>query len=336
MREQLQENPNLVRAAILTAAMTAGSVLLPACGSESRHDGTTTTTATTEQPSAENGCQDTREIKQTNNDGHRIVADGIPSIGTVTTPEQAREAAWDVLTVVGSDPEILAGYSHAFLDKEVDPAALYSKDRKCLSTKGEKLFGELIGTFAKSSITPDQAPTNGVNSGVEAGGTVVVAAHAGISGDRKAILIETEDGKKVWVMKRCGNFVTTGENVPNMPKGPTDQPETPETKVPAKHDDGKLPGDGTPASQDPGTPDVQGPESNGVPGAGRPGDAKVDDTGHAPGEKKPAQPQAPATTTTTKPASSDNHPVPTTVVAPPSTVPQETTTMPPTDEPPRP
>ena len=87
--------------------------------------------------------------------------------------------------------------------------------------------------------------------------------------------------------------------------------------IPSKHDDGKLPGDGTGASQDPGTPDVPGTGPAGQqPGGG----------GYVPGETTPST-QAPNTSTsTTNPTTSAPVPASTSVS---TTVPQGGTLPPP-------
>lgn len=107
--------------------------------------------------------------------------------------------------------------------------------------------------------------------------------------------------------------------------GTTTSSTPPASFVPEKHDDGELPGDGTPASQDPGTPDR--------PGRGPAGQTPGDD-GYLPGEEKPT---APSTSPTTKPYTSPSTGTPPTTgtqptapSTPPTTgsTPPDTTTIP--------
>lgn len=166
-------------------------------------------------------CPDTWLIVQSDNEHNRWFADGVQEIRDADTPKEAKEAAHTWLSLVRRDPELLAGASAYFVDRQVDSSILV--DGKCASTVAEQLVAEIELAIAEAKVTPDSAPVNGVNSGVS-DGNVVAAEHSGITGDRDAILIELPDGKKIWIMARCGNPVVVGP--PPVPPGPTDQPPT--------------------------------------------------------------------------------------------------------------
>lgn len=323
--------PGSVRLAgvIMTGALALGACSGDGSDSEARRTTSTLETSTTleevETTIAEESCID---VIQTSNDGHKLVDEGIDSIGTAVTEEDARKAAADVLGVVGSDPETLAGYAAVWLKKDVEPSTLYSDDKKCLSEDGEVLLNELTGAFITAKITPEDAPADGINSGINENGEFVQSANAGIDGNRKAIKVELEDGTIAWIMQRCANPVVMNPT-PGIPKGPTDQPPKapPATPITSKRDDGELPGDGTDASQDPGTPDVAGEGD---------GNSPVNPDGTIEGEGPlPTQPQQVVPTPTTRPISTDTTPTPTTAVTPPSSAPTQVTT-PPTVTVPRP
>lgn len=155
--------------------------------------------------------------------GSRWFAGGIPSIASATTPEQARLAASEWLVGVRQDPVLLAGGAKYLVGRDVNQAELFDASG-CATQTAVVLVGEMEAALALSLIKPDEAPSDGYNSGTH-DGNVVGSATPGISGNRKAILIETPKGVKVWVMARCGNPVTTGK--PPVPSGPTDENPAP-------------------------------------------------------------------------------------------------------------
>lgn len=147
-------------------------------------------------------------------------------------------------------------------------------------------------------------------------------------------LYADEDGHIVWdasFRADCANPEITfirplrpGDVIPPsivIPPGEV-PPNPPVVTIPPKHDDGELPGDDTPASQDPGTPDR--------PGQG-PAGQTPDDSGYLPGEEPPSPPSGggsdnpppppppPPPATTTPPPASTNPPVTATSVTPTST-----------------
>ena len=189
-------------------------------------DSTTTTTSTTEPTPQEDAkeCPNTWKIVQSDNQRNRWFADGIQEIKNADTPAKAREAANTWLRLVRRDPQLLAGAATYFLDRQVEWGTLLSEPGKCASEAAEMLTAEIELAIADAKVEPDQAPSNGVNSGVNADGNVVAASQNGITGDRSAVRVETKDGVTIWIMARCGNPVVTEK--PKIPEGPTDNPTT--------------------------------------------------------------------------------------------------------------
>jgi len=173
-------------------------------------------------------CGDTWVIQNADTSNNRWFADGTQAIREAKTPQQAQDAAHIWLVQVKLDPAELAGAASYFLHRDVDPSTLVTG--KCGSLEAKKLVTELELAIANAVVTPDQAPANGVNSGVS-NGTVVVASTPGISGDRTAIKVVLKDGTTVWIMARCGNPVVTKPPA-HVPPGPTDNTPPPSTTAP--------------------------------------------------------------------------------------------------------
>ena len=167
----------------------------------------TTTTATTWKKSLSNYGE------------NRWFGDGITEIKSATTSTQAAEAAQVWLNRVKTDPNLLVAAANVILKKEVDPTTLFDKD-DWATPAAVQLVAEMQLALATARIVPDNAPTDGINTGVS-NGNVVSARAAGISGNRKAIRITMPDGRVVWVLARCGNTVTRGHS--HFPPGKTDE-----------------------------------------------------------------------------------------------------------------
>ncbi|MDZ7744687.1 MAG: hypothetical protein U5K77_02925 [Candidatus Saccharibacteria bacterium] len=201
----------------------------------------TTTTTEAECPTWE--LEQRSSLDAEGNETHRIAPEEIEAIRTASNEEEARIGAHDWVQWIRTDPELLAGNLMLFLDREVDPNSLFDEEG-CATQEAEVLISELETAIAMSAVRPDEAPAEGFNSGVDEHGNVVVSADPGVRGDRTAILIELPNGKKIWVMSRCGNPVTTAK--PPLPEGPTDNPPP--------DDDGKD-HNKSPASDDRNDPD---------------------------------------------------------------------------------
>lgn len=227
-------------------------------------------------------------------------------------------------------------------ENELKPEELVD-DEGCATERASQALAELEAVLAVSDVKvveevdPETAAT-GVNTGTDENGNVTRAETPGVHGDTKSLRVTTQDGCTIFILARCGQVVITKTCRPaNIPPGPTDQPPVPSTtttmpeeqQVPPKEDDGTLPGDGTPAAQDPGTPDQ--------PGKGPAGQEPGDD-GYLPGETRPQVPgtTSPTTRSATSPTTNGNT-TPSTGTqpeappAPPTTgsTPPNTGTMPP-------
>ncbi len=282
---------------------------------------------------AEGNCPNSWEVVQLSNDNSRVIGGGVSSIGDADTNDEARAASLDWFNLIKHDPEALAGNANTFnaaMGRSTSYKADELYDGTCFTAPGEQAATELKSAIGLAHIAPAEAPRNGFNTGVDANGNIVVAAHAGITGNRKAVEMTLPTGKKIWVMERCGNVVTVGDKPP-VPEGPTDEPDKPKpttstvpvptttstTTIPAKVDDGKLPGNqAVPADQDKGTPDKAG--------IGPVGQIPNED-GYLPTETAP---NVPSTTTTTHPQTSPTtyRPTATTGVTTATTGPPQTAT----------
>lgn len=159
---------------------------------------------------------------------NRWFSDGITEIKTAKTPEDAAKAAKVWTAGVRKDASLLAGAAKYFLKQDVDKATL-TDSKGCASDKAVDLAIALDLKLANAqSIVPDQAPSNGYNSGVN-GGNVIGDTTPGVGGNRTAIKIILEDGSTIWIMARCGNVVTNGP--PPVPPGTTDNPPPPPKPV---------------------------------------------------------------------------------------------------------
>lgn len=236
-----------------------------------------------EEPAEDADCPDSWALQEADNSGNRWFAHGIAAIRKAKSNHEARKAAARWLNRVKLDPQLLAGAAAYFLDRKVKPATL--AEGKCASGQAVTLVIALEAAFAEARMRPEQAPTDGVNSGTGAGGNVVAAGFAGISGDRHAVLVTLANGQKVWIMARCGNPVVRRK--PPVPDGPTDQPppDQPERKKPPiLGNDGEQPCPGHPACQPgnnpgdtPGAPKKEPPPPPGPPPAGSEEEEAIND-----------------------------------------------------------
>lgn len=182
--------------------------------------------STTPSPSAD-ACP-TWEQEALDHANNRWFAKGILEIRNAKTDDEAMLAAHAWLNEVRKDPGLAAVAIETFTDEEIDdPSTLFVDGCATDETVALMAKTELAIAGAKS-VTAGEAPANGYNTGVKSvtgdTGTMTVVVGAdqpGISGDRKAIRIELEDGTVIWVMARCGNIVT--EAKPPLPPGPTDE-----------------------------------------------------------------------------------------------------------------
>ncbi len=331
----MELNNKIVREklAALTLA-TAAAIGVLACSNDGGNEalrGSQETADATELASADEACADSWAVVDANNENSRLIAEGLPSIGEADTNEEAREALNEWFGIVKHDPELLAGTSNALFGTEHKAADLH--DGTCFNSAGEQLAADLEVRLASASVAPSEAPTDAHNTGTDAEGNVVVAEQPGITGDRDAIEITDSNGKKFWIMERCGNLVVT-DKPPTIPEGPTDQPPLPpetEVTVPTKYDDNQIPGDGAGASQDEGVKDVAGQG---------PAGQTPNDRGFVGGETAPSVPASSSTTqgqttptterptATTSPSPTSTNPPVTATSSVPTTAPQNGTLPP--------
>lgn len=308
----------------IAGAVVAGSLVLGACSSdeaissspESTTAGTTPGTEVVDTSStAPELCADTWQIVQVDpGENNRLMADGLESIKTAETEEDARNAAFEWVAIVKTDSDLLAGAAKGILEVDVTSAELQDAEGLCATPRAKELATALEAKLGMSTIVPSEAPANGINTGTDESGAVVSADSMGIGGDRKSIEITTMEGDKYHILGRCSNIVFVHDQPPVLiPMGPTDNPLfPPEVVIPRKTDDGVLPGDpNVPADQQPGTPDV--------PGQGPAGQQPGPD-GYLPTETRPTVPQSPNTTVApttppnTTPATTNPRPTSTTAV----------------------
>jgi hypothetical protein len=157
---------------------------------------------------------------------HRWFTDGIEEIKKATTPEEAKEAAYVWANKVKKHPTLFAAGYKSVTGQDLD-TTLLEKDG-CATTYADQKAAELELALAKSQVVPAEAPANGYNTGVNANGEVVQAAHPGISGERKSLQIIRDDGCTVYILGRCGQIYTIEKCGPEVPVGQTDQPEQPQ------------------------------------------------------------------------------------------------------------
>ncbi len=205
--------------AVLVAAVAVVGLLWPATDKGGR-DASASETTTTTTVVGKKECFETWGRVDADKGKNRWFANGIPAIAAARTPEEARAAAHEWMAGVRTDPVLLAGGVQYVLHVTVDQKTLFDADG-CATQAAVDLGVQMETALALSHITPSEAPADGHNSGTH-DGAVVGAANSGVTGDRKAILVELPDGTKIWIMARCGNPVTQGP--PPVPHGPTDNP----------------------------------------------------------------------------------------------------------------
>lgn len=150
---------------------------------------------------------------------NRWFSDGINQIRTAKNDQQASDALAIWLDRVKRDPNLLVGAAKFFLDRDVKKESLV-KDGWATDS-AVQLVTEIELQTSKSNVLVQDAPANGYNTGVE-NSTVVASSNEGVSGNRKAIKVETPDKKTIFVMARCGNIVAPDK--PRVSTGKTDNP----------------------------------------------------------------------------------------------------------------
>ena len=146
------------------------------------------------------------------------IENGVAEIATANktkNPEDAKAAFSAWIEKVKTNHNTLVAAGRALL-----PDNLANFDEATISPDGSwandatiQLVSEIrIAVLGQGTITAENAPANGFNSGIEHG-KVVRDSVRGITGDRTAIKIvihgdKKHDDKVRWIMFRCGNVVT--------------------------------------------------------------------------------------------------------------------------------
>lgn len=180
---------------------------------------------------------------------NRWFADGIIEITNAKTPEDAKAAARVWIEKVSKYHNLLVAAGRVILPENMSnfDESTISPDGSCANDATVQLAKaiELNAIGLSKSVVAVNAPVNGYNTGVEKG-VVVGSAYPGISGDRRAVQITLQDGRKVWIMGRCGNIVTTKDVIKRHGKTDEKRRQQPKQKLTPKSSDPKdykKPGD---------------------------------------------------------------------------------------------
>ncbi|QQS18595.1 hypothetical protein IPL68_00615 [Candidatus Saccharibacteria bacterium] len=95
------------------------------------------------------------------------ISNGLKSIQDATTDAQAAAAAQEWMGKIQLDRVTLQGAIKLLLEQDVDQAVL--GNAQCASDKAKEYVVTMYLALGKSRIVPDQAPANGVNTGVSSG-----------------------------------------------------------------------------------------------------------------------------------------------------------------------
>jgi len=169
-------------------------------------------------------CPTTWEMTESTPKNGDVVED-VPAIRKAKTKAEARAAANIWVNEVKNNPGTLKGAFAFMLDKSV-PAKSLVDDKGCATSKAKNFLVELKIAVAASSISKEDAPSDGYNTVMNTdSGQMTTLANAGVGGDRTAIKVVKPNGDTVWIMARCGNPVTKKPN-PHLP-----QPQCPPGSV---------------------------------------------------------------------------------------------------------
>lgn len=164
---------------------------------------------------------------------------GAPADGNLVPVKEgsvhAVETDEDVQQAMKDDPRILAGWAKKLWQSKYPDSdnwkQFVASNGKCLNEKGQKVLDNVLALLTADSTEVDenaQASPDMVNSFMGADG-VRSYAEGGITGDLRAVEYTLPNGKKVTVLKRCGNFADNGKSFPpgNPPPGASTPPPSP-------------------------------------------------------------------------------------------------------------
>lgn len=149
------------------------------------------------------------------------------------------DGTWEIMTTnLGHNYKALASAALTFgvISPEENTAEknalLVTEQGTCLSEEGQDLLRVTLLVMERNieSVTVEEAPQGLCNSGWN-NGQVVVAESCGITGNREAVVFNLQDGSRIYVLTRCGNwtFKPGGNLVTKLPPGETDNPPPPTT-----------------------------------------------------------------------------------------------------------
>jgi hypothetical protein len=250
------------------------------------------------------------------------------------------------------DDSIINDRALALVPQYVDPLNTSPEEAQEANAVHSKLAGmlaTLLERFENAGIEGDIETTFNYHlgtGGLQVGGLAEITENkVQYVGDFLVLELTTKDGRcaEVVLINVDDQRIATTDTCEVVPEPettvttkpikitPTTVPDTSETTIPNKNDDGVLPGNpDVPADQDPGTPDVPGEG-----GAGQTPNADGTITGETLPQAQPPTTTPPDTTTTTEASPATTNPSPPITQAP-VPVPTTDTTTPPTSLPPKP
>ena len=192
----------------------------------------TSAPATSSVKAAATECPDTTPL----NFDRNAPADG-NLVPVKDNSKHAVETDEDVQQAIKDNPKILAGWAKKLWPQKYPDSDNWKQfvadngNGKCLNEKGQKALDNILALLTADSTEVDenaQASPDMVNSFMGENG-VRSYAEGGITGDLSAVEYTLPNGKKVTVLKRCGNFADHGKSFPpgNPPPGISTPPPPP-------------------------------------------------------------------------------------------------------------
>ncbi|RTK94551.1 hypothetical protein EKI60_02940 [Candidatus Saccharibacteria bacterium] len=232
-----------VRALALTGTLLLGSGALAGCGAETdlgnREEAATAAAdvdagAPTEEE--QEACAKTWAMPGLpRNEASRVIMDGIPELGDAANEDEARDAIGVWSEVISRDDGVLADYAKQIIEKEIPKDELVDEEG-CATELADDVRTAMEVELSEAEISDGSvpAPLGMVNSGFD-GERVFFAERAGVSGDTMGVSLTLKDGRRVHIMKRCGNLGIVSGPV-YLPPGKTDEPEQTPPGVTPKND----------------------------------------------------------------------------------------------------
>jgi hypothetical protein len=162
-------------------------------------------------------CQDGFYVQAAAHAGNKV-SSALTTGDPKTWPAQAMEIA-------KHDPAVLQlywnktpnGMKFPITDAHQLVGAPGSPDYGCYTALGRDIWNQALGAYENATIVASQAPSFGVNTGVNASTDTPFQEPAGtITGNLTAAKITFQNGTMVWEMQRCKNIVSTSP-IPGIP-----------------------------------------------------------------------------------------------------------------------